>query len=289
MPVPAKLPVSPVHLMHSTAPSQLPPSAEPPTMRPLQATLSAAFLHNSPGAHPLDLLSSDQRLEVQLAPGSLDFSQASVSGSNPGTGSGTNTHPYPSPSPSPVPTVSVTPTASVTPTHPAVGTTPVPVTLTPPITPTLTHGATATPSPTGTVVPPAPSGVSGPYTLIVHELHGYFAGQYNMLGSYQIQIFNAQHQPLSGVLFRQPLTFVYHYSDAAMNSLDLDADALFFTWYDPAESGPHATLPKRDFVLPMHNDPQTHTLTVRSAMRGSGIFDAGSGDPQNQRVRPARS
>ncbi len=103
-----------------------------------------------------------------------------------------------------------------------------------------------------------------------------------MLGSYQMQILNAQHQPLSGVIFRKPLTFVYHYSVAAMNSLDLDADALFFTWYDPAESGPHATLPKRDFVLPMHNDPKTHTLTVTSAMRGSGIFDAGSGDPQNQ-------
>ncbi len=81
MPVPAKLPVTPVHLMHSTAPSQLPPSAEPPTMQPLQATLTPAFLNNSPGAQPLDLVSSDHRLEVHLVPGSLDFSQAHVSGS----------------------------------------------------------------------------------------------------------------------------------------------------------------------------------------------------------------
>ncbi len=32
----------------------------------------------------------------------------------------------------------------------------------------------------------------------------------------------------------------------------------------------------------MQNNAKTHTLTVTSAIRGSGIFDAGSGDPQNQ-------
>ncbi len=72
----------------------LPPSAEPPTMKPLQVTLSSAFLTGSspapttsptPTATPtgtpsasgtLDLLSSDQRLEVQIAPASFDLSQA---------------------------------------------------------------------------------------------------------------------------------------------------------------------------------------------------------------------
>ncbi len=157
MPVPAKLPVTPIHLMHSTSYSKLPPSAEPPTMQPLQATLSAAFLHNSPGTPPLDLLSSDHRLEVPAAPGSLDFSQASVSGSSP------TKHPSPSPTPT---RPAVTPTASAPSTHPAVDTTPVHVTLTPPVTSALTHGATATPSPISTVAPSAPSGVSGPYTLV---------------------------------------------------------------------------------------------------------------------------
>jgi RHS repeat-associated protein len=265
MPVPAKLPVSPVHLMHSTSLNQLPPSAEPPTMQPITQPLSAAFLSNSPGAQPLDLISSDHRLEVQIAPGSLDFSHASVSGS--GIPSGTK--------PS-SPSSTATPTASATPTRPAIGNTPVPVST------TVARGITAPPAPTSTAAPPASSGSTGTYTLIVRELHGYFAGQYSMLGSYQIQIVNAQQQPFSGIVFRQPLTFLYHYSVAEMTSLDLDPSQLFFSWYDPAESGPHAALPKSDFVLLMQNNPKTHTLTIHSAIRGSGIFNAGSGNPQNQ-------
>lgn len=67
---------------------QLPPSAEPPTMKPLQVTLSSAFLTgtSSPtatgtpstnaGTPPLDLLGSDQRLEVQIPPAAFDLAQA---------------------------------------------------------------------------------------------------------------------------------------------------------------------------------------------------------------------
>ena len=62
--------------------AHLPPSAQPPTMKPLTITLSAAFLAGN--APPLDLTGSDHHLEVRLAPGSLDLSHASVAG----TGSG---------------------------------------------------------------------------------------------------------------------------------------------------------------------------------------------------------
>jgi len=63
---------------HLTNYATLPPSAEPPTMKPLTVTLSSAFLTGGPGVQPLDLVGSDQRLEVQIAPGSLDLSHATV-------------------------------------------------------------------------------------------------------------------------------------------------------------------------------------------------------------------
>ncbi len=49
-----------------------------------------------------------------------------------------------------------------------------------------------------------------------------------MLGSYQIQILDGQQQPLTGILFRHPLTLRYHYSVATMTSLDLDPDHALF-------------------------------------------------------------
>src|SRR5579863_5039494 len=39
------------------------PSAEPPTMKPLTATLTPAFLTSAPNAAPIDLVGSDHRLE----------------------------------------------------------------------------------------------------------------------------------------------------------------------------------------------------------------------------------
>ncbi|HZU69775.1 MAG TPA: hypothetical protein VFA09_21060 [Ktedonobacteraceae bacterium] len=60
----------------------LPPSAEPPTMKPLRQVLDRAFLVGNPPGHtpqPLDLLSSDQRLELQIQPATFDLSHATTS------------------------------------------------------------------------------------------------------------------------------------------------------------------------------------------------------------------
>ncbi|HVB25031.1 MAG TPA: hypothetical protein VNG51_24055, partial [Ktedonobacteraceae bacterium] len=73
---PAKLPPPPGTQHDKPGPTL--PSAEPPTMKPLTATLSSAFLSAAPGTQPLDLKSSDGRLEVQMAPGTFDLSHASV-------------------------------------------------------------------------------------------------------------------------------------------------------------------------------------------------------------------
>jgi hypothetical protein len=58
--------------------STLPASAEPPTMQPITAALSATMLAGGSGTTGLDLRGSDQRLEVLVPPGALDVSQATV-------------------------------------------------------------------------------------------------------------------------------------------------------------------------------------------------------------------
>ena len=64
---------------HTVNMNTLLPSAEPPTMTPITQVLSTASLAGSPtSGAPLDLKSSDGRFEVQLAPGSVDLSQATV-------------------------------------------------------------------------------------------------------------------------------------------------------------------------------------------------------------------
>jgi len=74
---------------HSTDYRHLPPSAELVTMKPISQPLDASLLAGSAGGKPLDLVGSDKRLEVQIQPGSLDVSHATVPGG--GAPSGTLT------------------------------------------------------------------------------------------------------------------------------------------------------------------------------------------------------
>ena len=53
-------------------------SAEPATMQPIHQMLDATFLAGGIGAKPLDLVSSDHRLEVLIPPGALDLSSATL-------------------------------------------------------------------------------------------------------------------------------------------------------------------------------------------------------------------
>ncbi len=79
-PLTGTLPPSPKP-QHPTDYAHLPPSAEPPTMKPIIQALSASFLQSgSSSASRLDLLGSDGRLEVRIQPGTFDVSHAIVSG-----------------------------------------------------------------------------------------------------------------------------------------------------------------------------------------------------------------
>lgn len=67
--------------------TQLPPGAEPASMKPISVPLSSTFTTRGATGQPLDVKGSDGRLEVQLQPGSLDLSHASISGGGSPTGS----------------------------------------------------------------------------------------------------------------------------------------------------------------------------------------------------------
>ncbi len=60
--------------------TKLPPSAEPAKMTPISQPLTTSLLAGTTGGTPLDLVGSDQRLEIQIPTGALDVSQASIAG-----------------------------------------------------------------------------------------------------------------------------------------------------------------------------------------------------------------
>jgi len=226
-------------------PLQLPPSAEPPTMQPIKQALSAAFLVGAPGTAPLDLISSDHHLEVQIPAGAFDLSHASVSGEN------SRTKP--------------------------------PTTPTPGATPAATGGPTVTATPSPTASPPTMphATISGPLTLVINEQHGEFVGEMNQLGQYQWQMLDAHGHLVSGITLRHPLTIRYHYQPAQITGLDLDPGEIFLNWPDLAAVDRAAHRSTTQDAAHFTNDPATDTLTAQSGVLDNGPFVV-SGDPQNQ-------
>ncbi|MEO9086813.1 MAG: hypothetical protein ABI456_16695, partial [Ktedonobacteraceae bacterium] len=186
--------------------SQLPPHAEPATMHPLTFSLTPSFQAGSVSVKPLDMVGSDQRLEVQIRPGLLDLSQATVA----------------------------------------------------------TGGA-----PTGTL------------TLHVTQIHGHFVGSTSVLGTYTLQLDDAQGHVVTGARLRTPITFLYHYQLSEMQRMDLDPGRLFLTWPSEVSAARQAHQPTAAFIIPLHNDPATHTLTAQSTVLGPQ-FDVGGGDTTEQ-------
>jgi len=123
---------------------------------------------------------------------------------------------------------------------------------------------------------------SGSLILNISEIHGHFVGAVNLLGSYQLQVTDAQGHPLQGIRLRTPVTFIYHYQPNELTALNLDPDRLLLTWPDLAYAARQAHQPITDFIIALHNDPKAHTLTGQSQVLSTGPLDVGGGDPANQ-------
>lgn len=228
--------------------AHLPPSAQPPTMKPLTVTLSAAFLAGN--APPLDLTGSDHHLEVRLAPGSLDLSHASVAGTASGSTISRTRQPV---------TATPTPTATgatASPTH----------------TPTATAPPSVTPSPT----------LSGPLLLTITQVQGIFVGQVSLFAQYRFQITAVHGKFVSGITLRQPMTLIYHYDPAVLASLGFDPGALYATWPALSNAARAAHQPTDPYIMLLHNDATSHTLTGQSRVLVNGLLDDGNGNPANQ-------
>ena len=208
------------------------PSAEPSTMKPLSATLDHAFLNAAPGTQPLDLHSSDGRLELHLVPGLFDLSHASVAG-------GSKT------------------------------------------------GATGKGGKTGSSgKPPATGGASsssfvGSLIFTVTEQHGYYVGEQIYLGEYSFVLTDSHGHTVSGVVVRTPITLRYVYQKAVIDSFDLDPGRLFLDWPVAIMNATKQHKIDPTGMLPLHNDPKTHTLTTPLSELGPGPFDL-MGDPSNE-------
>ena len=123
---------------------------------------------------------------------------------------------------------------------------------------------------------------NGSITLHLTQIAGHFIGFLHQLGTYQMQLVDSQGHVIDGIKLRTPITFVYHYQQAELDALGLDAGRLSMTWPTllVAEQKAHAKV--INATIPLRNDPLAHTLTTQSSVLDSHIFDMGGGNPGNQ-------
>jgi hypothetical protein len=171
---PRKSPAVPISKGKGTDYAHLPPSSEPATMKPISQPLTTAFLTGASGSTSLDLKSSDGRLEIQLSPGSLDLSHATV----------------------------------------AIGGVP-----------------------------------QEPFTLHITQQYGNFAALVDVLGTYTLQVLDSTGKPVSGILLRTPVTFIYHYQPKELFDLNLDADHLSMTWPGLIATAQKAKRPTTNLII----------------------------------------
>src|SRR5216683_1458373 len=149
-------------------------------------------------------------------------------------------------------------------------------------TPTVTTTPTATTTPTVTT-PSATPGLapSGPFTLHVSQLKGHFAAEMNLLGTYQLQVTDAQGNPVSGIRLTSPLTIIYHYQPGELEALDLDPSGVLLSWTGLLSAARAAGQPTTGLVIPLAYDPKAQTLSGQSTVLGAGPLVIG-GPTANQ-------
>src|SRR5579859_2998365 len=128
------------------------------------------------------------------------------------------------------------------------------------------------------------SGVApqGNLTLRFSQVSGHFVGWLNELGTYQLQLTDSQGNVVNGILLRTPVTFIYHYQQAELNALGLDAGHLLMTWPALITAAQTAHASTANFSIPLKNDPQAHTLTAQSTVIDSNVIKYGIATPTVQ-------
>src|SRR5260370_364110 len=124
---------------------------------------------------------------------------------------------------------------------------------------------------TGTT-PSATPGLApnGPFTLHVSQLKGPFAAEMNLLGTYQLQVVDAQGTPVSGIRLASPLTIIYHYQPGELEALDLDPSGVLLSWTGQLSAARAAQQPTTGLVIPLAYDPHAPTPSRQTTLLRPG-------------------
>ncbi|HLG63995.1 MAG TPA: RHS repeat-associated core domain-containing protein [Ktedonosporobacter sp.] len=109
-----------------------------------------------------------------------------------------------------------------------------------------------------------------PLSLQITQLHGHYTASSSLLGFYQVRVLDSQNKPLLGVHLLSPLTFLYHYQPGELEALGLDPDHLMLSWPDALMQARAAGQTEAGLVVPLVNDPTTHTLSAQVSTLGIG-------------------
>jgi hypothetical protein len=119
-----------------------------------------------------------------------------------------------------------------------------------------------------------------PLTISVTQQSGHFVGMTTSLGTFQVQITDAQGQLVNGITLRSPASFVLHYRKKELQQLDLEPGSLLMTW--PTLTSSSDAITAKNAVIPMSNDASASTLTAQSLVLASSTVSVGISDPMNQ-------
>ncbi len=125
---------------------------------------------------------------------------------------------------------------------------------------------------------------SGTLTLQISQVHGHAVGLMNLLGTYQIQILDAQNHPLTYIHLRLPLTVIYHYQLSEMQSLDLNPDHVVLSWPGLLAADTRAKLSTTPDVALFANNASAHTLTAHTSVIDAVASLSVGSEPNNQSV-----
>ncbi len=119
-----------------------------------------------------------------------------------------------------------------------------------------------------------------PLTIHVSQLSGHVVGMNTSLGTFQIQITDAQGATVSGITLRSPANFILHYRKKELQQLDLEPSRMLMSWPTLTTSS-NATMAK-NAVIRMNNNAVDSTLSAQSMVLASAAVTIGISDPMNQ-------
>jgi RHS repeat-associated protein len=121
----------------------------------------------------------------------------------------------------------------------------------------------------------------GTLSIALTQRHGHYTGMTNELGSFQIQVTDAQNQVVHGLRLRSPITLIYHYRAKELYYMDLNPSKLLLVWSDLLSSA-KTSAQSSAAVIQMQDNPKASTLTATSTVLDTSSVDVGLSGADDQ-------